>query len=267
MSTILALSSTVTVGHVGLAAITPAANLAGATVWGLPTIVLSNHPGFQTAAGTRIEPDTLRRMIDAIAAGGWFRDIDTLLTGYLPSADHAAVAVELVERLRTDAPRIQIICDPVLGDDPKGLYIDADAAAAIRDRLIPLADCILPNRFELAWLTGMPVDDRDTAVRAAAALARPRTIVTSVPDDPHHRANVEITLGRARAAPFPIRHAVPNGTGDVFSGLIAAGWDLPHVTAALDRLADLSTGLDHLRIVETADQWRAARPLATEQIA
>ena len=267
MPTILALSSTVAVGHVGLAAITPAASLAGSTVWGLPTIVLSNHPGFPAFAGTRIDPDELRRMIEAIDEGGWLAKVTVLLTAYLPSVDHVAVAVELVERMRIVSPRTEIICDPILGDDPKGMYIDPAAAAAIRDRLVPLADCILPNRFELEWLSGSPVNNPLTAARAAGTLGRPQVIAKSVPDGPGHLANVEVISDRATS----IRHRrlpdVPNGTGDVFSALTASGWNLAHATAALDRLADLSIGLDHLRIVETADQWRAAPPLKPEPVA
>jgi pyridoxine kinase len=267
MPTILALSSTVAVGHVGLAAITPAASLAGGTVWGLPTITLSNHPGFPVFAGARTDPDDLRRMIDAIAEGGWLGKATALLTGYLPSADHVAVAAELVERMRKVSPATEIICDPILGDDPKGIYIDPAAADAIRDRLVPLADCILPNRFELEWLSGISVRDPQTAAEAAKKLARPQVIAKSIPDGPDHLANVEVVSDRARYTRHRRLANVPNGTGDVFSALIASGWDLPHTAAALDRLADLSTGLDHLRIVEAADQWRSAPPLRSEPVA
>ena len=267
MPTILALSSTVAVGHVGLAAITPAASLAGATVWGLPTITMSNHPGFPVFAGARTDPGDLRRMIDAIAEGGWLGKATALLTGYLPSADHVAVAAELVERMRKVSPATEIICDPILGDDPKGVYIDPAAADAIRDRLVPLADCILPNRFELEWLSGISVRDPQTAAEAAKKLARPQVIAKSIPDGPDHLANVEVVSDRARYTRHRRLANVPNGTGDVFSALIAAGWDLPHAAAALDRLADLSTGLDHLRIVETAGQWCRAAPLKPEPVA
>lgn len=263
MPTILALSSTVVVGHVGLAAITPAATLAGATVWGLPTIALSNHPGFPTTAGTRIDAETLREMIDAIEAGGWLSDVTTLLTGYLPSTDHVAIAEDLTARLRKANPAVLVICDPVLGDDPKGVYIDLKAAATIRDRLIPTADCLLPNRFELAWLTGQDVTDPDSAQRAAAGLHLPRVIAKSIPDGDGHIANIEITPERTAPTRHSLLRDIPKGTGDVFSGLIAAGWSLPRTAQALETLAGLSQGRDHLAIVETADQWTRHRPHQT----
>ena len=56
---ILAISSTVAVGHVGLSAIVPTLNLVGQPCAALPTTVLANHPGFAQTAGTRVDTDTL----------------------------------------------------------------------------------------------------------------------------------------------------------------------------------------------------------------
>jgi pyridoxine kinase len=266
MPTILAVSSSIAVGHVGLAAITPAATLAGATVWGLPTVILSNHPAFPEVAGTRVDSETLRAMIDAIETGGWLRDVTTLLIGYLPSPDHVVLAEDLISRVRAAAPAAGVICDPILGDDPKGVYIDTQAAAAIRERLVPKADCLLPNRFELAWLTGADITGPESARRAATSLGSPRVIVTSVPDGHARIANVEVTPDRACLTRHYRLDGVPKGTGDVLSGLIASGWPLARAAAALETLARLSHGRDHLAIVETATHWRTAEAIQPESL-
>ena len=59
---------------------------------------------------------------------------------------------------------------------------------------------------------------------------------------------------------------VPNGTGDMLSGLIAAGWSLPRATAALTSVINASLGENHLAIVPAADQWRNATALPAQPL-
>ena len=264
--TILAISSTVAAGHVGLSAIAPALHLIGRTAAALPTITLSNHPGFAHVSGIQTPPETLLAMIDALEQNGWLAHIDTILTGYLPSAAHVKVASTAVNRVRTHNPATRYICDPVLGDDPKGLYIDQAAANAIRDELIPLANIALPNRFELSWLTGTPVTTPTDAITAARTLPCSHIIAKSIPSSADQICNIDITSDTATSIAIqPLNH-VPNGTGDMLSGLIAAGWSLPRATAALTSVISASLGQDHLAIVPAADQWRNAAPLPAQQL-
>ena len=154
MARILAISSQVARGAVGLSIIVPALQALGHEVIGLPTVVLSNHPGHAHVAGTRIEAAVLHKMLDALAANGWLQGVDGVLSGYLPTIAHVAFAGEAVARVRAGnmGLKANYLCDPVLGDDPHGLYIDEAAAKAIRDRLIPIADIATPNRFEQSFL-------------------------------------------------------------------------------------------------------------------
>ena len=69
-------------------------------------------------------------------------------------------------RVRAHRADAAYFCDPVLGDDPKGLYIAEEAARALAAKLVPLADVIFPNRFELAWLSSQPVTDVASAENA-----------------------------------------------------------------------------------------------------
>jgi pyridoxine kinase len=151
VSRILIMSSWTSVGHVGLSAATPVLQALGHEVTQLPTIILSNHPGWPRFAGQPVAPEELAGMIDAIDANGWLDGHEAFLTGYLPSAAHVALACDLVGRLRRLESAPTVVLDPILGDEPKGLYVPEDAAIAVRDKLA----CILtPDRFELGWLTG-----------------------------------------------------------------------------------------------------------------
>ena len=81
MATILAISSQVASGHVGLAAIVPALQRLGHDVIALPTVLLSNHPGQQKSAGTRIDPVVLDGILDMLDSNGRLEAIDAVLTG------------------------------------------------------------------------------------------------------------------------------------------------------------------------------------------
>ncbi len=263
MARILAISSQVARGAVGLSIITPALQALGHEVIALPTVILSNHPGHQTTSGLVVEPVELGKMLDALAANGWLDNIDGLLTGYLPSAAHVDFAAQSVSRVRARQPARQVmyLCDPVLGDHPKGLYIDPRAAGAIRDRLLPLADMITPNRFELGWLAGASmvpgtVEPADPAAWLGM-LQGPAIVATSMPDaDPRHLRNIANAPGTRVEARVRERPGAPHGTGDLFAALLLAsrveGGSLDRAlaaaTAGVDHVLAASSGCDALAV-------------------
>jgi pyridoxine kinase len=221
--TVLAMSSQVVRGSVGLSVIVPALQRLGHEAWPLPTILLSNHPGHPHATGVATPPERMLAMVEALHRNGWLGEIDALLTGYLPTAAHVEAAAAIVTRVRDATQRATpYLCDPVLGDDPKGLYIQSEAAAAIRDRLLPLADILTPNRFELSWLSGHEVRNEADAVVAARRLDVRCVVATSVPGPPTQLINVETWPTVSYAAPTDLLPRVPHGTGDLFSALYLA---------------------------------------------
>ena len=123
----------------------------------IPTVVLSSHAAYPHLAGTSIDTENLDRIAEAVEANDWLAGIDVIITGYLPSPAHVTFAARLVQRIRTQNRAALYVCDPVLGDAPKGLYLPAETASSIKKDLLPLADIVTPNAFELSWLTGLPV--------------------------------------------------------------------------------------------------------------
>jgi pyridoxine kinase len=272
MARVLAISSQVARGHVGLSAIVPALQGLGQEVIGLPTVLLSNHPGHKVVAGERMAPALLRRMLDALEANGWLGEIEAVLTGYLPSTEHVRFAVEAIGRVKAQAGSVRTLVDPVLGDDDKGLYIDSGAAAAIRDELVGLADVVTPNAFEFEWLTNMPVGSAVEAVGAAGRLAAGVVLVTSVPSGVDVLDTVLAPkMGNAISCRVRRQPRVPNGTGDFLAGLYLghelklgiarAPEALALTVAGVDAVIAASAGRDELRIVETRERWVEARPM------
>lgn len=221
MGTILAISSQVARGYVGLSAVVPALNALGHEVIALPTIILSNHPGHGAAAGQRMDAAVLSRMLETLEAHGWLREVDAVLSGYLPTPEHVAVVAEAVQRVRARNANAAYFCDPVLGDDPKGLYIAEDAARALKTTLVPRASMIFPNRFELAWLSSQPVTDVASAENAGRALGPSVTVATSIPAPDDALATVAVTAKEAFTRVVPRLDDVPNGTGDLLAALFA----------------------------------------------
>ncbi len=228
MARILALSSLVCAGRVGLRVIVPALEQMGHEVITLPSMLLSSHAAHRTVSRLAIDPDELVAMVEAIDANGWMREVAAVLTGYLPTEAHAAAAAQLVKRVKARSPPAMFVCDPILGDTPKGLYIDPGAAAAIRDILVPMADAITPNAFELGWLTcshtgalpGTSFAHIEDAADAAQSLLPPLVFATSLPAGDDHLATVLFDRGTQTVAMQPRREAVPHGTGDLFAALL-----------------------------------------------
>ena len=180
MARLLALSSQVVRGTVGLSAIVPAWQRLGHEVIAVPTVILSSHPApGRKIAGTRIAAADLDAIIAALDANDWLTGIHGVLTGYLPSADAVVAAARAVSLIRSRSPEAIVLCDPIPGDDPKGLYIEVAAAEAIRDTLLPLADLATPNRSNSPISAPAPFKiepmrrERWNALHAAEALQHP----------------------------------------------------------------------------------------------
>lgn len=265
---ILILSSWTAYGHVGLSAATPVLQALGHDVTQLPTIVLSNHRGWPQAAGLPIPVERLGEMVDAIDANGWLDGHRALLAGYLPSVAHVRLACEIVDRLMRLQARPRVVVDPILGDDPRGLYVPADVAAAIRDELVPRADVLTPNRFELGWLTGLPTATLGEARVAAAILAASRreVLVTSPPLAGEATGLLAVRPSGDTLHRTPRLPEVPHGAGDAFAGMIAAGLPAGAALGHLQALVEASSGAAHLAIVATAARWRGAPPVAGEPL-
>lgn len=274
MAIILCISSQTVRGYVGGSAARIALERLGHQVWLLPSVILSNHPGHSLFAGEQVPTGRLGAMLDALDANGWLAEADAVLTGYLPSPEHVALALRAADKVEAANPDARLICDPILGDDPGGLYIDESAAAALRDQLLPRAGLATPNRFELAWLAGRKVGSADDAKVAAANLATATVLATSIPDSEGRLCNLLVQDGQAWRTIVPDREAVPHGTGDLMTALYlghrlngAAEPDaLALATAGVEAALAASTDADELQLVRDPERWAAPEPWPVQEV-
>jgi pyridoxine kinase len=97
-------------------------------------------------------------------------------------------------------------------------------AEAIRDRLMPLADVVTPNLFELQWLTGRGVSAPEEIVTVAREAPPETVLVTSMHGTaPDRIGNLLGTGNLALLAEHERLAHPPNGAGDLTAALFLGG--------------------------------------------
>ncbi len=268
MARVLSISSQVVYGHVGNSITTFVLQRFGHEVFAAPTVILSNRPGYDALAGMRIPAETLDAILEAGQTNGWLHDLDAVVTGYLPSVAHVNLCVRWITRLKQRQPKLFHLCDPILGDDPQGMYIDAEAAAALKGKLLQLADCVTPNRFELAWLSGRAVETAEAVVPAARSLRLPKVLTTSAPGaSSDELRNVFLDETGVTATAVKRRTVHAHGTGDFFASFFLAqllngkppAQALQAATVAMEAVLDASEGRSELALTASQHAWMPSR--------
>lgn len=217
---VLLIGSQVAYGSVGMNGVLP--QLPDARVVPLPTIVLGTLPHYPSVHAAPLPADWLRDTIGDLGALGVLDEIDSICTGYFASPEQVSAVADALEPLLQRRPDLRVLVDPTLGDADVGFYTDPAVAPALRDRLLPLATGIVPNRFELQTLSGA-VDD---AASAARALFGARTEWVTVSGGAVAGGASLIDLVVTRDAALELRHPlIPTtvkGTGDAFAGAVLA---------------------------------------------
>ncbi|HUO92268.1 MAG TPA: pyridoxal kinase PdxY [Rhizomicrobium sp.] len=218
---VLSIQSDVVYGHVGNAAARFALQRLGHEVWAVPTVLLSSHAGYAEVGGESLSADLLRRVIDGLDANGWLGSCDAILSGYLGQADHASVVANAVRRVKA-ANRHAVYClDPVFGDAGRA-YAKPGVAEAMARELLPLADIVTPNVFELSSLTSVAIRDANDALVAAQRLGRPIVLVTSVPAGDDRIGTLAVSKDEVWLASTPLLANPPHGSGDLMAALFLA---------------------------------------------
>lgn len=280
---ILSIQSAVAYGHVGNSAAVFPLQRIGVEVLPVYTVNFSNHTGYGAWRGPLIAPDDVAAVIEGIGDRGVFGDIDVILSGYQGGEGIADVILDAVARVKQANPGAVYACDPVMGNAKSGCFVAPAIPVLLREKVVPAADIITPNQFELGFLTGTEPTDLASTL-ASADLARamgPRTVlVTSVerPDRPEGTIEMlAVTDDGAWLVRTPHIPMKANGSGDVTAALFTA-----HLTAsgdAADALArttssvfDLlqntfDSGERELRLIESQEAYAHPRmQFSVEQV-
>lgn len=238
---VLILSSLVAAGEVGGGTQAAILAAAGVTPGLVPTVLFGRHPGYGAPGGGATPTPLFAGMLEGVRAAA--PPLKAILAGYFATPEQVEAAAAFIAGR---APGCLNLVDPIMGDAPGGLYVSEAAAEAITTRLVPAADVITPNLWELARLG---VADW----RAAAQNLGRTVIVTSATADPR-----EIGVGLATGdGVWLIRYRrvaeAPKGTGDRLAAHFLAErmrglHDLAALEIAVADLAERLTGERTLRV-------------------
>ena len=163
---ILSIQSHVVYGYAGnTAAVFPMQRL-GREVWAINTVEFSNHTGYGVWRGKVLGGELAEDLVTGLEERGVLSYCEAVLSGYLGDAAVGRAIISAVERVRAASPGAIYCCDPVMGDYGRGIYVKPDIPDIFRNELIPIADIIAPNRFELETLVGFEIKNNDDARRA-----------------------------------------------------------------------------------------------------
>lgn len=225
----LSIQSQVIYGHVGNNAGVFALQRQGVETWAVPTAVLAFNPSYGPPAMRPTEPGEMDAWMMALQTRPEWRQIDAVLLGWLGSPRTAEAAARAALAVKAANPGAIFLCDPVMGDNDCGLYVDAALPPVIRDQLLPHADIVTPNGFELEFLTGRKVDDLPSALAACDGLraAGPGTVIaTTLKRRDGGRGMLEALLVNGDGAWLcgvpDLGEILPKGAGDVFASLFLA---------------------------------------------
>lgn len=240
----------------------------------VPTTLLGRHPGWGPPGGGPVSPELFAGMLEGIAANGLFAAVDGVLTDYFASAEQVQIAARAIDAVKTANPKAIIMVDPVLGDAPGGLYVGQGVADALAEHLVPRADFLTPNLWELGYLTQTSPKDLQRIHYAATALGRP-SLISSVERN-GEIGGMLVDGSRAWLATHAKAAQPPKGTGDLMATMFLAhlidgqtapqamGLALAGVSYTVQRAQEW--GAQELPIIAAGDEAWRAEPLALTEL-
>jgi pyridoxine kinase len=268
VTTILSIQSSVAYGYVGNSAVTFPLMRMGVEVWPVITVHFSNHTGYGAWRGPLLSAADLRDVVRGIDERGVLGEVDAVLSGYQGGEDVGAMILDAVALVKLRNPAAIYCCDPVLGDADRGCYVRPGIPELMRQQVVPAAQIITPNQFELESLTGLPTSTMDELLNAGDAARRlgpDVVLVTSLVrlDGPPETIDmVAINEDGAWLVTTPRLPQTFTGSGDVTAAtFLATLLSTADVPGALAHTAAVIFGL----LEVTAASGRAELALITAQ--
>lgn len=266
---ILSIQSAVAYGHVGNSAAVFPLQRIGVDVLPVNTVNFSNHTGYGAWRGPLIDPSDVADVITGIEERGAFPDVDAILSGYQGGEGIGDVIIDAVARVKAANPKALYACDPVMGNAKSGCFVAPAIPELLRERVVPVADIITPNQFELGFLTGTEPDTLGStlaSVDAARAMGPSTVLVTSVERPDREEGTIEMLAADGAGAwivQTPYLPMKANGSGDVTAALFTAHYvSTGSAQVALERTASsvfdllqltLDSGARELQLIEAQE--------------
>ena len=272
---VLSIQSHVAYGHAGnSAAVFPLQRL-GKEVWPVLTVTFSNHTGYGAWRGPLLPASDVAEVIAGIEDRGVLSECCAVLSGYQGAEDVGAVVLDAVGRVKQANPAALYCCDPVMGDVGRGMFVRPGIPEFMREQVVPAADVVTPNHFELDYLTGRSSRTLEELLDAVDVLrgAGPSVVLvtSAVTDDtPADRLDlVAVSRQGAWRTRTPRLGISPNGAGDLTAAVFLANLldehpldlALARTTSSVFAVIDATAAAGSRELQIVASQDRLADPL------
>lgn len=286
---ILSIQSSVVFGYVGNRAATFPLQLLGHDVSCLNTVQFSTHTGYPgPPRGLRLTRQQIQELYAGLVASTRHDDSqwDGILTGYVPGVEGVqaiseTIIPDLQQQHHQDKEQTVVwVLDPVMGDEERGLYVSPEIPPLYR-QLVPYANVITPNQFELAQLSQLEIQSMaqlKAGIEKVHEMGVKNIVVTTFRDPEDTKvikiigSTVNGTSGGNGNSVSQFGVDVPyysrpyQGTGDLFAALLLAA-----LLSGLTLSECVVKALNQMRpVLETTgqvfDQAMAGRDWRTEKM-
>ena len=223
MKSILLINDMAGYGKVALSSMIPILSSMKFQVYNLPTALVSNtldYGKFDILETTDYMKNSMR-IWDELG----FK-FDMISTGFLVSEEQTKLVSEYCQKKKEDGTFIFV--DPIMGDDGHLYNGVKEKTVTYMRQMCKVADMIVPNYTEAAFLAGKYTDKMDLTKEEAEDLIRmlhadgaKTVVITSMKIDGHSCTMIlDGENGEITSLPYteiPVRFA---GTGDIFSSVL-----------------------------------------------
>lgn len=225
---VLSIQSTVVFGYVGNKSATFPLQVLGFDVSTINSVQFSNHTGYKCFKGQVLNSNDLACLYDGLKENG-ISSFSHILTGYIGSQSFLEKVAEIVVDLKKKNPSLVYVCDPVMGDNGE-MYVPAELLPVYIDKILPIADIVTPNQFEVEKLTGIKITSEEDAIEAMKILHSkgPKIVVISSSEFSPDGSIISLasTVASGKNEVYKVQFqklpAVFVGTGDLFAACLLA---------------------------------------------
>jgi pyridoxine kinase len=166
---VLSIQSHVVSGYAGNKCSVFPLQLHGFEVDFINSVQFSHHTGHKVVRGQRLTKDDLDTLYHGLKENG-INKYSHILTGYCGDSSFLHTIANIVSDLKALYKEdLLYVCDPVMGDGGQ-YYAPKELMPIYRDTILPLADIITPNIFELSELSGIQISTENECLNAISTI-------------------------------------------------------------------------------------------------
>lgn len=173
---VLSIQSHVCFGYAGnKAAVFPLQKI-GIDVSPIYTVQLSNHTHYKKYTGDFFSAEHIKNVIEGLKENNFLEQYDGMLSGYIGTKEIACVIADTLNQIKKINPLALYCCDPVFGDfndkNMGHIFASDEHPKFFLKYLLPLADIITPNLFELSILSDTDISNLEDIKKACQKLVK-----------------------------------------------------------------------------------------------